>query len=204
MTDQNFRPAVTQQWNLTIQHQFSNTLTGQIGYVGQHGTHLLNFFDATQMVGLNAAGKLAKPGEAITSTVAGPYLGGGAPGSLYSADNTALGGSNNIAGTNMSNSNQRYDALQAVLQKRMSNGLRAQVAYTYSKCLSNSPGYFGTGWGSSNALSSGGQPGWQNSYDGRADWGPCYWDQTHVLSSYVTYQLPFGGGKQFGHECTPP
>jgi hypothetical protein len=69
--------------------------------------------------------------------------------------------------------------------------------------MSNSPGYFGTGWGSANALSSGGQPGWQNSYDGKADWGPCYWDQTHVLSSYVTYQLPFGRGKQFGRDMNP-
>src|SRR5260370_15417857 len=80
----------------------------------------------------------------------------------------------------------------------MSNGLQAQVAYTYSKCLSNSPGYFGTGWGSTQAMSSGGQPGWQNSYDARSDWGPCYFDQKHILSSYVTYQLPVGRGKQLG------
>ena len=203
MTDQHFRPAVTQQWNLTLQHQISNSLTFQLGYVGQHGTHLLNFADLTQLVGLNASGTLARPGEPIVSRVAGPYLGGGAAGSLYAADNAALGGVSNIAGANMSNSNQRYDALQAVLQKRMSNGLQAQVAYTFSKCLSNSPGYFGTGWGSSNALSSGGQPGWQNTYDGRADWGPCYFDQTHIVTSYVTYQLPFGRGKQFGHDMNP-
>lgn len=203
--DQHFRPSLTQQWNLTFQYQFNNSTTFQVGYVGQHGTHLLNFFDATQLVGLNAAGKLARPGEPIVSRVAGPFLGGaGDPTTvLYSADNTALGGSNAIAGVNMSNSSQRYDALQAVLQKRLSNGLQGQVAYTWSKCMSNSPGYFGTGWGSANALSSGGQPGWQNSYDGKADWGPCYWDQTHVLSSYVTYQLPFGRGKQFGRDMNP-
>jgi hypothetical protein len=220
VTDPNFRPALAQQWNLTIQHQFGNSLTAQIGYVGQHGTHLLNFFDATQLVGLNAAGKIAKPGEPIVSRVAGPFLGGGTAGSLYAADNsffnpagcsttppTVTGnppcGANNIAGTNVSNANQRYDALQAVLQKRMSNGLEGQVAYTYSKCMSNSPGYFGTGWGSTRATSSGGQPGWQNSYDPRADWGPCYFDQTHILSSYVTYQLPLGRGKQFGHDFNP-
>ena len=200
--DQNFRPAVTQQWNFTIQHQFSNTTTVQVGYVGQHGTHLLNFFDATQLVGLNASGGIAKPGELIVSRAAGQFLGGDTPGSLYQADNAFFGGVNAIGGFNVSNSSQRYDALQAVLQKRMSNGLQAQVAYTYSKCMSNSPGYFGTGWGSTNAQSSGGQPGWQNSYDGRADWGPCYFDQTHILSSYVTYQLPFGRGKQFGRDMS--
>ena len=100
----------------------------------------------------------------------------------------------------MSNSSQSYDALQVVLQKRMGNGLEGQVAYTYSKCLSNSPGYFGTGWGSTGATSSGGQPGPQNIYDPRSDWGPCFFNQKHVLASYVTYGLPVGRGKQFGKD----
>ena len=198
--DQNFRPALAQQWNLTVQHQFSNSLTGQVGYVGQHGTHLLNFMDITQMMGLNAQGGIAKPGQLIASKVAAPFLGGGAKGSLYAADNAALGGANAIAGSTFSNASQRYDALQAVLKKTMSNGLETQVAYTYSKCMSNSPGYFGTGWGSTQAQSSGGQPGWQNAYDGASDWGPCFFDQKHILSSYATYQLPVGRGKAFGHD----
>jgi hypothetical protein len=208
VTDQNFKPAVSQQWNLTIQHQFGNTLTAQIGYVGQHGTHLLNFEDLAQRVGYNAAGTIAKPGQLIVSQRAGAYLGGGnvacnmaslstcgAAGSLYQADQNGA-----LAGANMSNSSQRYDALQAVLQKRMGNGLEGQVAYTYSKCLSNSPGYFGTGWGSTGATSSGGQPGPQNIYDPRSDWGPCFFNQKHVLTSYVTYQIPVGRGKQFGKD----
>ncbi len=199
---------MNQQWNFTIQHQFGNTLTAQIGYVGQHGTHLLNFMDTTQLEGLNAAGKIAKPGELIVSRVPGPFLGGqntgaNATNSIYFADNAALGGSNAIAGTNMSNADQKYNALQAVLQKRMENGLQGQIAYTWSKCMSNSPGYFGTGWGSTNATSSGGQPGWQNAYDGRSDWGPCFFDQTHILASYVTYELPVGRGKKFGKDMSP-
>ncbi|MFL6439940.1 MAG: carboxypeptidase regulatory-like domain-containing protein [Terriglobales bacterium] len=198
--DPGFRPAMAQQWNLTIQHQFSNSLTGQIGYVGQHGTHLLNFMDITQLEGLNAQGSIAKPGQLIVSKVAGPFLGGGTKGSLYAADNSSLGGSNAIAGATFSNSAQRYDALQAVLKKTMTNGLEAQVAYTYSKCISNSPGYFGTGWGSTQAQSSGGQPGWQNAYDGASEFGPCYFDQKHILSSYATYQIPVGRGKAFGHD----
>ena len=36
-----------------------------------------------------------------------------------------------------------YNALQAVLQKQMSNGLQAQVSYTFSKCMSDSTGYYG-------------------------------------------------------------
>jgi Carboxypeptidase regulatory-like domain len=201
--DQNFRPATVSQWNLTIQQQLSRTLTFQIGYVGQRGAHLLNFEDIAQSIPLNASGKVAGRGELIVTRVPGPYLGGGTPGSLYLADNSNFGGGLTLAGTNMSNSDQEYNALQAVLQKRMSNGFEGQVAYTYSKCMSNSPGYFGTGWGSTQATSSGGQPGWENIYNPRLDWGPCYYDQTHILTSYVTYALPLGRGKQFGHDINP-
>jgi Carboxypeptidase regulatory-like domain len=220
--DQNFKPAMIDQWNLTIQHQLTNSLTLQVGYVGQRGAHLLNFEDIAQRMGLNAQGKIAQPGEPIVSQVAGPFLGGGSvpcaqtpgakcgtPGSLYAADQAAVSASGAfvccgaLAGTNMSNSDQKYNALQAVLQKRMTNGLQAQIAYTFSKCMSNSPGYFGTGWGSTNATSSGGQPGWENIYNPRREWGPCYYDQTHILTSYVTYQLPLGRGKQFGHDMNP-
>src|SRR6266478_4907431 len=39
--DPNVQPALTNQWNLTIQHQLANTATIQVGYVGSHGTHLM-------------------------------------------------------------------------------------------------------------------------------------------------------------------
>jgi len=201
--DQNFKPAMVDQWNLTFQQLLSNSVTLQVGYVGQRGAHLLNFEDIAQSIPLNAAGQIAGAGQLITSRVPGPFLGGGTPGSLYLADNGNFGGKGALAGTNMSNSDQKYNALQAVLQKRMSNGLEGQIAYTWSKCMSNSPGYFGTGWGSTQATSSGGQPGWENIYNSRLDWGPCYYDQKHILTSYVTYQLPLGRGKQFGHDLNP-
>jgi len=213
--DQNFRPATINQWNLTFQQLLTNSLTFQIGYVGQRGSHLLNFEDIAQSIPLNAQGQVAGAGQLITNRVPGPFLGGGTTGSLYLADNPQFNTANcgttgnpicgveTLAGTNMSNSDQSYNALQAVLQKRMSNGLQAQVSYTWSKCLSNSPGYFGTGWGSTGATSSGGQPGWENIYNPRLDWGPCYYDQANIVTSYVTYQLPLGHGKQFGHDLNP-
>ncbi len=213
--DQNFKPAMVSQWNLTFQQLLTNTLTFQIGYVGQRGAHLLNFEDVAQSIPLDAAGHVAGKGDPIVTRVPGPFLGGGTTGSLYLADNPQFNAANcgtpgnpvcgaeTLAGTNMSNSDQKYNALQAVLQKRMSNGLQAQVAYTWSKCMSNSPGYFGTGWGSTQATSSGGQPGWENIYNPRLDWGPCYYDQAQILTSYVTYQLPLGRGKQFGHDMNP-
>ncbi len=85
--DQNFKPAMVDQWNLTFQQQLTNTLTFQLGYVGARGSHLLNFEDVAQSIPLNAAGQIAGAGQLITTRVPGPFLGGDTPGSLYLADN---------------------------------------------------------------------------------------------------------------------
>ena len=196
MFDPNFRPALAQQWNLTLQQQLSNSTTFQIGYVGQHGTHLYNFMEYNQTPLLDGAGNIIKqPG--VLGTPGTPYYLSGNPTLLNGTT-----GSNGItfARGNASNADQKYDALQAVLQHRMAKGLDAQVAYTYSKCLSNSGGFYGT-WGATQT--SHGQVGWTSIFAPRMDWGPCFFDETHILTSYVTYQLPFGRGKTFGNNMNP-
>ncbi|MGB7463940.1 MAG: TonB-dependent receptor, partial [Candidatus Acidiferrum sp.] len=45
--DPNVQPALDDQWNLAIQHQFWGDTTFQIGYVGQRGTHLMVPFSYT-------------------------------------------------------------------------------------------------------------------------------------------------------------
>jgi hypothetical protein len=94
-----------------------------------------------------------------------------------------------VSGT-QSNGTMGYNSLQSVLQKQMSHGLQYQVSYTYSKCMSNSTGYYGA-W--NNALSASAY--WQNVYDPKAEWAPCYYDATHVLTAYAVYELPIGRGK---------
>jgi Carboxypeptidase regulatory-like domain/TonB dependent receptor len=181
--DPKVQPAIADQWNLTVQHQLTSTTTFQVGYVGQKGTHLMVPFDYAQ--------RLLLPGG---TTVASPYfsanpglysvLGGGTPAS----DTPGA----EVSGTK-SNGNMKYNSLQAILQKQMSQGLQGQVSYTFSKCMSDSTGYYGA-W--NNALSASAY--WQNVYDQRAEWAPCYYDATHVLSAYAIYDLPFGRGKMIG------
>ncbi|MGA7926599.1 MAG: TonB-dependent receptor [Candidatus Sulfotelmatobacter sp.] len=191
MFDPNFRPALAQQWNLTFQQQLSDSTTAQIGYVGQHGTHLYNFMEYNQTPLLNASGNvITQPG--VLGTPGTPYYLSGDP-TLLSEITFARG--------NASNADQKYDALQAVLQHRMAKGLDAQVAYTYSKCMSNSGGFYGT-WASGTQTSHG-QVGWTSIFAPHMDWGPCFFDETHILTSYVTYQLPFGRGKTFGSGVSP-
>ena len=73
------------------------------------------------------------------------------------------------------------------------------VAYTYSKCMTDSSGYYGSWGGQTTPVS----PYWQNLYDKKAEWGPCYYDVTHVLTSYATYDLPFGRDRKFGKNMNP-
>jgi len=197
--DPNLRPANVQQWNLSVQQQLSNETTFQIGYVGQRGAHLVVPEIITQRI-LAAPGSCPQP-----PAPAPPVVCTGTPGPFF-AGNPALrdeitGGAGTFTGlpaalATFSGSNQAYNALQATLQKRFSNGLQGQVAYTYSKCMTDATGYFGGGWGGTQTS----LPAsfWQNIYDRKAEWGPCYFDQTHILSAYANYQLPFGHGKKMG------
>jgi hypothetical protein len=170
--DPKVRPASVNQWNLSTQYQFNNATTLQVGYIGQRSTHLMVPMPYFQRQ-LNADG----------STSPSPYLSG----------NPALSTIGQISGTE-SNGTQSYNALQAVLHQSTSGGLQYQVAYTYSKCMTNSSGYYGS-WGGQATPTS---PYWQNLYDMRAEWGPCYYDVTHVLSSYAVYELPVGRNKRYG------
>jgi len=185
----NVKPAVADQWNLTIQREIARNTTFQVGYVGQRTTHLMVPIDLDQ-------GDLHADGS-----VTYPYIGGLNPiGTVIDGVTTTTPtyGPNGLGLVKESASvgNMNYNALQAVLQKRASNGLEAQVSYTYQKCMANSAGYYGS-WGgeSQNADSY-----WQNIFNPNGDYAQCYWDTKHVLSAYAVYDLPFGRGKQFGHD----
>jgi len=182
--DSDVQPAIDDQWNLTIQHQFLGNTTFQIGYIGQRATHLMVPFDYAQ-------GVLLPNSECSTPpcTAPSPFFAKN-PTLLNVLGNYGTSGAY-VSGT-QSNGTMSYNSLQAVLQKEMSHGLQYQVSYTYSKCMSNSTGYYGA-W--NNALSASAY--WQNVYDPKSEWAPCYYDATHVLTAYAIYELPFGHGKAF-------
>ena len=192
--DPNVQPAIAYQWNLTIQQQLTTGTTFQIGYVGQKGIHLMVPFDYGQRVlgpnGTTSNSPYFAKNLALYSALGNPAL-TDSNGNPLSGDNGGINEGATISGTK-SNGNMEYNSLQAILQKEMSHGLQGQLSYTYSKCMSDSTGYYGA-W--NNALSASAY--WQNVYDQRSEWAPCYYDATHVLSAYAVYALPFGHGKQF-------
>ena len=172
--DKTVQPAMDQQWNLTVQDAITPNTTVQAGYVGQHGTHLMVPTPYSQMRLVNG-----KP----------------APGVYFQGNPTLLADISTVSGT-ASTGYMHYNALQAVLQHRLSNGLEGQLAYTWSHCLTNNSGYYGT-WGSATQATPA-SPYYQNLYNPAGDYASCYYDTRNLVSAYATYAIPIGRGQRFG------
>jgi hypothetical protein len=177
LTDPNYRPAVSNQWNFTIQHQFGASTVLQATYLGQHSDHLADILFANQKV-------LLPDGTAIP----GPYLSG----------NPTLKNEIGQARLNETTGIQNYDALQIQVQQRLSKGLEFSFNYSFSKCLTNAMGYYGR-YGDATASQASADKAFQEyAYNLGLDYGLCDHDVTNVFTGYVNYDLPFGRGRQFG------
>jgi hypothetical protein len=178
MTDPNYRPAVSNQWNFSLQHQIGNSLTLQAAYVGQHTDHLAAIYFAGQKV-LNPDGTTSP--------------------SLYLAGNPALT-SDGLGQVRLNTSTgiENYNALQLSGQQRFSHGLAFQANYTWSKCLTNNQGYYGR-YGDAAASQASADVAFQEYvYNVNLDYGYCDHDVTNVFNGYLSYDLPFGRGRMFG------
>ncbi len=111
--DPNWSDAYVQEWNFTVQQDLGYNTTLQIGYVGNHSTHLARTKLPNQPV----------PGPGPTQPRR-PYQNFG---TIYGLDTGA---------------DAHYDGLQIQAEKRYSNGLQFIGAYTFSKCIDNSSGTF--------------------------------------------------------------
>ncbi len=193
-TDPNLRPAMNQQWNLTIQHQFKNNFTASIGYVADKDDHMSDIYwynqkvltSATQQINI---GTSSNPDYVtVPATAPGPYM--------QQLVTAGVG----QARYNASDAVSRYEALEATLAQKRYHGLDMQANYTWSKCLSNSLGYFGS-YGDEEGIgeqqNEGGGNFFQNEYDPMGDYGKCTIDAASAFNAYALYDLPFGHGKQF-------
>jgi hypothetical protein len=177
-TDPNYRPAVSNQWNLSIQRQIGNAFTAQAAYVGQHTDHLAAIYNMGQNM-------LLSNGTAVP----GPYLAGNP---TLKNDGTGQQRLNTSTGV------QNYQAIQLSAQERLAKGLAFGVNYSFSKCLTDNQGYYGR-YGNSAASQTTADVSFQSYvYNVRGlDYGLCDADATNVFSGYLNYALPFGHDRAF-------
>jgi hypothetical protein len=133
-------------------------------------------------------------------TVSGYTLGCGPGGTAFGPK---WGPQNNFPnGTpTVANSNDlgraHYDGLQIKAEtKSMRHGLYALVGYTYARTFDSG---FADGLGTTPGATYFPLPGYRH-----ADWALSQINLNHQLTASVTYNLPFGKGKQFGGDWSGP
>ncbi len=87
-----------------------------------------------------------------------------------------------------------YAAVQTSLNRNVSNGLSATVAYTFGHALDNSNGAFNNGTAGSGQRLFLAQTGGEQQL---LNYGNSDQDQRHVLTASALYKLPFGHGKKY-------
>jgi hypothetical protein len=110
--DPNLRTPYVTNWNLGVQHAFTNNLSLEVGYVATHGSRLTGFVDLNQP---------DTPAKLLAGTA------------KYATQFPGLHWINQISNNGRSN----YHSLQATLTKRTSHGLSFTTGYTYGHGLDN-------------------------------------------------------------------
>jgi hypothetical protein len=177
-----------QQWNVTLERQFANSLMMSGAYVANKGT---NLYDTLQIAQVHPS--LFNLGEAVLranitlpiAVAAGirePYAGFAAE---YGARGTvaqALRAFPQYTGVGVVASpyaNSTYHSFQFKMDKRMSRGFAATTAYTWSKMLSDGAGFSDAHGGVIR----------QNHFQREKGLYPS--DQRHILTLSFNYNLPF-------------
>jgi hypothetical protein len=174
--DPNLQPARVQQWNLIIEQQLPGQTTLSVGYVGQHGTHLIDAVPYFQR-------RLLPDGTTLPS----PYLAGNLQLSLIT---TATG--------TESDGTQKYNSLQVSGRKRLSHGLEFQLSYTWAKGMTDAKGF------QTDAGQSAPETAYrQYLYSRQAEWGPSYFDLTQNFVYSWVYELPIGRNRLLGANWNP-
>jgi hypothetical protein len=189
-----------QEWTFTIERQLASNLVLKLGYTGNHGSHLEQEWDfnaPTSRYNYQAQTGFQAPSLSYLRQVNPNWSTTGSYGPL--------------AHNGYSNSN----SVQAVLDKRFSNGLQFQWFYVYTHAMTtnDTAGYGGSGGINANTTASAGGGGTSGSVPANNEilGNPnlsdsqrlrfLYTNSSQVPPQRITwsglYQLPFGRGKKF-------
>jgi hypothetical protein len=179
--DPNLRPQFSQQWNFFAEYLIGQKSSINVGYVGSDTDHLVTPVDGNQPL----------PGTGPTSTW--PAAQSRRPLFVF---NPLIQSISTTAARGRSN----YHGLQTSFKQRPIQGLEFLANYTWSKTMTNNLGYYGAGGQQSGfgAVVAAASAYPQNSYDIDADYGPAFFDATHVFSLSGSYELPIGKDRKYG------
>jgi hypothetical protein len=155
-----FNHTYMEQYNFAMQFQLLKDMSLDVAYVGNHTVH----------------------GQLISIPENVPNPGPGAVQGRRQFNQWGQIGLSNSLGI------AHYNALQTMLEKRLSNGVYALLSYTFSKCTDN-----GSSESAPPTISLLAQ-----------NYGVCNYDITNNFTLSSIYQLPFGKGRRFLSDASWP
>ena len=185
----NIRTPYVQNWNLNVQHQITNKILFQLGYVGSKGTKLFRFQDINQPT----QGQITSYDLSSAQCVPGVYT---APNCPIAGFDGPDGVNFNVPRTNfpnffyvnqeVSSANSIYNALQASLQMNAWHGLSMQANYAWSHSIDNASDL-------EDFIPNAAQP--NNSWATNLERGNSNFDIRERFSLNFSYQLPKYAGE---------
>lgn len=179
------RPASIDMWNATVEHQLTSTITVEVAYVGNKGTH--GFAgdgpayneNPRSIVGFGTAlapdsrrpyfNRFTYPDCSVAQGVCG--LANVLPADQLHCCSSDMG---NYFGMDASS---KYNALQLKVEKRFTQGLQFVSHYTWSMARFYDSNYF--------------------AIDPKIAYGPMNVNRNHAWVTDIIYELPFGKGKKY-------
>jgi hypothetical protein len=165
----NWKDPYTEQWSLSIDHDFGSGYAARISYIGSE-THQLVW----------APDENTLPFSTTVSAFNAPI-------------SSRLFPNWGRINTRATGANEKYNSLQLEASHRLQNGLEYHSGFTWAKALADNQGPAGTGFGGEG----GGQRS-TSILDRHVDFGNVYGTRRLRWNTTLLYDLPFGRGKQFG------
>jgi Carboxypeptidase regulatory-like domain/TonB dependent receptor len=158
-------------WNLTIQREINKTTSVELSYVGNKGTHVFAgngpSYNANQATVVGFPTLSFNQRRKFHNAFVGRDPNTNLPVPCCDSDISYLG----------NNANNNFNALEAKVEKRFSQGLQLLAHYTWSKSLDYADEYF--------------------PIDPRVNYGLDDNSRKHVFLISTLYELPWGRGKMF-------
>jgi hypothetical protein len=138
--DPNLSTPYSENFNLNLQREFPGNTVFSVGYVGALGRHLYRAYEGNP---ITLAGQAACRVDPTCNSGNGQFLQ-----HLLFPDHSLVDGSIfGSVGTQHTDGNSSYHALQANVTKGMTHGLQLIASYTWSHTIDNGSGFENSGFG---------------------------------------------------------
>ena len=178
----NYHTPYVQQFSVDVQQEVTPTLMLDVGYVGNHGTHLLGQIDINEARPGAFVTANVKPGSTCKTTSTTSTVPAGTPAFLSTVCDRPLNQIRPYLGYGPINAvesifSSNYNSLQVMVQKKLSEGSYINAAYTWSRGLTNNQSDRSTA------------P--QNTYNIAGEYGRAALDRTNIITINGVWELPW-------------